>query len=135
MLQEPTRRPPPVPKDVKWPAPVKAWWRLVWKSAVASEWDPIVDLQAVTRLGSIYAALADGDVTASMHSQAARLESELLLTPKARRSAYVRLPNESDAEPRALFATKREPQAGDPRESLQPRAAVADPRDHLRDLQ
>jgi hypothetical protein len=79
-----------LPRTCKWPARIREWWRDIWASPIAAEWDPVIDFQAVYRLGSLYAAL-EGDVSAALHAQCARLESELGLSPKARKQMYLRV--------------------------------------------
>lgn len=103
VLVPPTMRAPSIPKDVDWPDSVQAWWRGIWRTPAAGEWDRSVDLQTVKRLGDIYAAL-DRDATAALHAQAARLESELLLSPAARKRANFRLPAEEIAGPTVVPA-------------------------------
>lgn len=98
-LQRPARtKAPPVPVT-NWPAPVKRWWRAVWVHPVSEEWDVVADLPAVARLGSMYAEARSGKpLTAALMAQMVRLETELLLTPAARKRADVRLPDE-ESEP------------------------------------
>ena len=98
ILEAPTAAPPAVPEGRSWPASVREWWTRAWSSPVAAVWDPTVDLQTVARLGDLYAQLADGDGAASLHAQCARLESELMLTPRARKSAYVALRRDEPGE-------------------------------------
>lgn len=100
---------PPVP-DHGWPDEVVAWWSAVWSSPVASEWDPVVDLVVVTRLGDLYAATFGAAPNAALVAQVTRLESELLLTPSARKRAYVALPRpDAEEEPSSFeeIARKR----------------------------
>ena len=93
-LERPQRKAPPIPVT-SWPAPVKRWWRGVWANPVAGEWDPVADLPAVRRLGDLYALQAGPEpLSAATLAQIIKLEQELLLTPAARKRAYVRLPDE-----------------------------------------
>ncbi len=93
-LERPDRKAPPVPVPT-WPAAVKRWWRGIWMNPVASEWDPVADLPAVQRLGTLYAACSGAVApSAATLAQIVKLEQELLLTPAARKRAYVRLPDD-----------------------------------------
>ena len=93
-LERPQRKAPPIPVPT-WPPAVKRWWRGVWTNPVAGEWDRVADLPAVRRLGDLYALQAGDDpLSAATLAQIIKLEQELLLTPAARKRAYVRLPDE-----------------------------------------
>jgi hypothetical protein len=90
---------PAAPKGIEWPAPIRRWWRTIWLHPVAVEWDEVADFQAVARLAGLYADQAEGlPMTAAMLAQVARLESELGLTPAARRRQYTRLPDRAKPE-------------------------------------
>lgn len=106
-LRAPERDAPKVPVP-SWPAAVKRWWKEVWAHPVASEWDPVTDAQLVRRLGDMYAAQAAGPLTAAMLAQLVRIETELLLTPAARKRAYVRIPSEPERQADAEAAAARE---------------------------
>jgi hypothetical protein len=98
---EPPRRrnAPPMPSGVEWPPDVVAWWRAVWVHPIASEWDPVADLQTARRLGDLFALLASGgEVKAALLTQVTRLETELLLTPASRKCARVRFAPEARRE-------------------------------------
>ena len=95
-LEPPARKAPSVPVST-WPAEVKRWWRGIWTTGVAGEWDRVADLPSVRRLGDLYALQASGEpLTAAVLAQIVKLEQELLLTPAARKRAYVRLPDPAD---------------------------------------
>jgi hypothetical protein len=83
---------PKLPAGCGWPARQRAWWKSVWSSPLAAEWDPVLDFEAVFRLGSLYIATEKRPASAAVLAQMARLESELGLSPAARKRMYVRLP-------------------------------------------
>lgn len=99
MLTAPVGDVPPVPENHRWSAEVVDWWNRVWASPIAGAWDPVVDLATVQRLGDVYAQLTRPEAPASLHAVAGRLESELLLSPRARKAAYVQLNNEPAPPP------------------------------------
>ena len=92
-LDTPKRKAPPLPRGNTWPPHIRKWWREVWVHPVSEDWDSVADFAVVARLATMYASIAAGsDLTAAMLAQVVRLETELLLTPAARKRAYVRLP-------------------------------------------
>ena len=110
---------PALPRGLNWSDRRRKWWRAVWKSPVATKWDPDLDFEAVLRLGHLYEIT---DPSAAVLAQIARLENDLLLNPAARQKAYVTLPK---------AATERTAQR---RPSAQQRLAAvdaADPRARL----
>ncbi len=109
---------PALPRGLNWSDRRRKWWSAVWKSPVASKWDPDLDFEAVLRLGRLYEIV---DPSAAVLAQIARLESDLLLNPSARQRAYVTLPAKSPPEVRAAT-----------RPSARERLAAVDPREALK---
>jgi len=82
---------PALPDACAWPADLREWWSTVWCSTLTADWDERLDFRPVYRLGELYLS-TDGadDVSAAVLAQVTRLESELGLTPAARKRQHVK---------------------------------------------
>lgn len=81
----------------------------MWQSELAAEWHPVLDYEAVHRLGNLYANLEDEAPNAALLAQIARLEGELGLSPAARKKLYVRV---------AEVENRPKPERIDPRQRM-----------------
>jgi hypothetical protein len=78
------RKPPPLPKTVKVPATVRAWWRALWASPISQGYDD-VDQPALTRLVVLWARALDGSASIGELAEIRQLEDRYGLNPLARR--------------------------------------------------
>lgn len=99
---------PPLPRGIELPARQKARWAALWTHDIASDWDEVADFDTVLRYVTLSAKVDTGKVTAAEHSQLARLESELGLTPAARQRRYVELRRADEPEAKRPGRSPRE---------------------------
>jgi hypothetical protein len=80
----PGRKPPPLPKTVKAPPTVRAWWRALWASPISQGFD-VVDHPALVRIVVLWTRALDGRATIGELAELRQLEDRFGLNPLARR--------------------------------------------------
>jgi hypothetical protein len=109
-LSGPGRKPPPLPKTVKVPATVRAWWRALWASPLSQGFD-VVDIPALTRIVVLWARALEGRAGAGELAELRQLEDRFGLNPLARRRLGWQLLSPQDASPDEDAPQPRPPSA------------------------
>jgi len=76
---------PPLPKSHTWHPSVKAWWKTIWASPMATAWLD-ADVDGVLRLAYLKDAFIRGEAPATALPAMQQLEDRFGLSPKARRA-------------------------------------------------
>jgi hypothetical protein len=81
---------PAPPAGSSWPPHLLTWWTAAWTSPLTAAWDEALDLLPVARLVEMYVRLdAEDAPNAALLAQVVKLETELGLTPAARKRQHV----------------------------------------------